>query len=140
LTAKSADNYQGEFRKIMEHEFAGKWKIIEALDMVEDYLSLSPDPHLMLQVDEKNKVTGSYQFGSQDGYIDGLIEHDNENLKLIFSFEGWDEADLVNGSGTFCIESGETYLLTMNYENGKIFCFRCQAIHGDLDATGDGAA
>jgi len=140
LTAKSADNYQGEFRKIMEHEFAGKWKIIEALDMVEDYLSLSPDPHLMLQVDEKNKVTGSYQFGSQDGYIDGLIEHDNENLKLIFYFEGWDEADLVNGSGTFCIESGDTYLLTMNYEKGNTFSFRCQATHGDLDATGDGSA
>jgi len=125
---------------VMEREFAGKWKIIEALDMEEDYISLSPDPHLMLQVDDKNMVTGSYQFGSQDGYIDGLIEPDNENLKLIFSFEGWDEADLVNGSGTFCIESGDTYLLTMNYEKGNTFCFRCQAINSDLDATGDGSA
>jgi hypothetical protein len=117
---------------VIESEFRGKWKVIEAVDMVEDYLSLLPDPHLLIQVDEKNVVTGSYQFGTQDGYIDGRFEKDEESLKLIFSFEGWDEADLVNGSGTFSVESGDTYLLTMNYENGNTFSFRCQATQNDL--------
>jgi hypothetical protein len=117
---------------VIESEFRGKWKVIEAVDMVEDYLSLLPDPHLLIQVDEKNVVTGSYQFGTQDGYIDGLFEKDEESLKLIFSFEGWDDADLVNGSGTFSVESGDTYLLTMNYENGNTFSFRCQATQNDL--------
>ncbi len=122
---------------VKESEFAGKWKVIEAVDMVEDYLSQSPDPHLLIQVDENNEVTGSYQFGTQDGYIDGRFERDNESLKLIFSFEGWDEADLVNGSGTFCFESGDIFLFTMNYENGNTFSFRCQKTLEDPTAADD---
>ena len=125
---------------VTESEFAGKWKVIEAVDMVEDYLSLSPDPHLLINVDEKNEVTGSYQFGTQDGYIDGRFEKDEESLKLIFSFEGWDDTDLVNGSGTFCVESGDTFLLTMHYENGNTFSFRCQATQNDLTTTADDIA
>lgn len=112
---------------VTESEFAGKWKVIEAVDMVEDYLSQSPDPHLLINVDEKNEVTGSYQFGAQDGYIDGRFERDEESLKLIFSFEGWDDTDLVNGSGTFCLESEDSFLLTMHYEKGDTLIFRCQA-------------
>jgi hypothetical protein len=122
---------------VTESEFAGKWKVIEAVDMVEDYLSQSPDPHLLIQVDEKNEVTGSYRFGVQDGYIDGIFEKNEESLKLVFSFEGWDEADLVNGSGTFCFESGDIYLLTMNYENGNTFGFRCQATQDDPTTADD---
>ena len=125
---------------ITESEFAGKWKVIEAVDMVEDYLSLSPDPHLLINVDEKNEVTGSYEFGVQNGYIDGKFQRDNESLMLIFSFEGWDDTDLVNGSGTFCFESEDTFLLTMNYEKGDTFSFRCQATQNDLTATADDAA
>jgi hypothetical protein len=125
---------------VTESEFAGKWKVIEAVDMVEDYLCQSPDPHLLIQVDEKNEVMGSYQFGSQDGYIDGRFERDEESLKLIFSFEGWDDTDLVNGSGTFSVESGDTFLLTMNYEKGDTFSFRCQATQNDLTTTADDAA
>jgi hypothetical protein len=136
-TAKIADNSHGGSKMVTESEFAGKWKVIEAVDMVEDYLSQSPDPHLLIQVDEKNEVTGSYRFGVQEGYIDGRFEKNEESLKLIFSFEGWDEADLVNGSGTFCFESGDTYLLTMNYENGNTFSFRCQATQDDLTTTAD---
>jgi hypothetical protein len=125
---------------VTESEFAGKWKVIEALDIVEDHISLSPDPYLLINVDEKNEVTGSYEFGVQNGYIDGRFERDNERLKLVFSFEGWDDTDLVNGSGTFRFESGDTYLLTMNYENGNTFSFRCLATQSDLTATADDIA
>jgi hypothetical protein len=140
LTAKIADNSCGGSRMVTESEFAGKWKVIEAMDMVEDYLSLSPDPHLLINVDEKNEVTGSYQFGAQDGYIDGRFERDEESLKLIFSFEGWDDTDLVNGYGTFCIESEDTFLLTMNYHMGDTFSFRCQPTQNDLTTNADDAA
>lgn len=117
---------------VTESEFAGKWKLIKAANMVEDDLSLSADSYLLIQVNEKNVVTGSYQFGSQEGYIDGRFEKDNESLKLIFSFEGWDEADLVNGSGTFGVESGDTFLFTMIHENGDTFNFRCRKIDKKL--------
>lgn len=125
---------------VIKSEFAGKWRVIETVDMVEDYLSKSPDPHILIQVDEGGKVTGNYQFGSQDGYIDGRLEQENESLKLIFSFEGWDEADLVNGSGTFCLESGDIYLLIMVYENGNTLSFRCQAVEDDLATNAEDAA
>lgn len=122
-------------RMVTENEFAGKWKVIEAVDMDEDYLRLSTDPYLLIQVNERGEVTGSYQFGTQEGYIDGRFEQDGESQKLIFSFEGWDEADLVNGSGTFCVESGDTFLFTMDHENGDTFRFRCQKTLED-PATG----
>ena len=124
---------------VTESEFAGKWKIIEAVNTVEDELSLSPDSYLLIQVNEKNEATGSYQFGTQDGYIDGQFEGDNESLKLIFSFEGWDEADLVNGSGTFGVESGDTFLFTMIHENGNTFSFRCRKTLEDPTTANDAA-
>jgi hypothetical protein len=126
-------------RMVSEREFAGKWKVIEAVKMVEDDLSLSPDSYLQITVNEKNVATGSYQFGTQDGYIDGRLEGYNENLMLIFSFEGWDEADLVNGSGTFCVESGDTFLFTMIHENGDTFSFRCRKILDDPTTAKDAA-
>ena len=140
LTAKIADNSHGGPRMVTESEFAGKWKVIEAVDMVEDDLSLSPDSYLLIQVNEKNEATGSYQFGTQDGYIDGRFEGDNESLMLIFSFEGWDEADLVNGSGTFGVESGDTFLFTMIHENGNTFSFRCRKTLEDPTTTANDAA
>jgi hypothetical protein len=140
IDCREGHNLQGGLSMDKESEFAGKWKIIEAIDMVEDYLSISPDPYLLIQVDEKNEVTGSYQFGTQDGYIDGRFERDNQSLKLVFSFEGWDEADLVNGSGSFCIESEDTYLLTMSYVTGNTFSFRCQATQEDLTTNAGDAA
>jgi hypothetical protein len=124
---------------VTESEFAGKWKIIEAMNMVEDDLSLSPDSYLLIQVNEKNVATGSYQFAAQDGYIDGRLEGDKQSMMLVFSFEGWNEADLVNGSGTFCFESGDTFLFTMNYENGDTFRFRCQKT-SEEPTTADHAA
>ncbi|MDD4446842.1 MAG: hypothetical protein PHN61_04105 [Methanothrix sp.] len=124
---------------VTESEFAGKWKLMKAMNMVEDDLSRSDDSYLLIQVNEKNVVTGSYQFGSQEGYIDGRFERDNESLKLIFSFEGWDEADLVTGFGTFGLESGETFLFTMVHENGDTFSFRCRKIIEDPE-TGKVAA
>jgi len=43
-----------------ERDFAGKWKVVEAMDLVDDYLSLTPDPHLLIEVKSKNEVTGNY--------------------------------------------------------------------------------
>jgi hypothetical protein len=127
IDSKKDDNSHGGSRMVTESEFAGKWKVIEAVDMAEDYLCPSPDQYLLINVNEKNEVTGSYEIGVQNGFIDGRFEKDQESLKLIFSFEGWDETDLVNGFGTFCFESGDTFLLTMRCKEGDTFSFRCQA-------------
>ena len=113
---------------IRESNFAGKWKVIEAMDMVDDYLSLTPDPHLKIEVSGKNEVTGSYLLGAQDGSIDGQFELDKESQRLLFSFEGSDEGDEVSGFGTASFESTDTLLLRMHYHMGDTYSFRCTRI------------
>jgi hypothetical protein len=111
---------------IKERDFAGKWRVVDAMDLVDDYLSLIPDPHFLIEVMSKNEVTGSYQFGAQDGCIDGRFEEDIENLRLIFSFEGSDEMDEVSGFGTAIFESLDTLILKMHYHMGDACSFRCK--------------
>ena len=111
---------------IKERDFAGKWKVVETMDLVDDYLDLMPDPHLFIDVKSKNEVTGNYQFGAQDGCISGHFEEDKENPRLIFSFEGSDEMDQVNGLGTAFLESPDTLLLKMHYHMGDTYSFRCK--------------
>jgi hypothetical protein len=107
-------------------DFAGKWRVVEAVDLIDDYLGLMPDPHLLIVVKNKNEVTGNYQFGTQDGCIDGHFEQDKENLRLIFSFEGSDEMDQVSGFGTVVFESPDTQLLKMHSHMGDTYSFRCK--------------
>jgi hypothetical protein len=113
---------------IKERDFAGKWRVVEAMDLVDDYLGLMPDPHLLIEVKSNNEVTGNYQFGTQDGCIDGHFEEDKEeNLQLIFSFEGSDEMDQVSGYGTAIFESiDDTLLLKMHYHMGDTYRFKCK--------------
>jgi hypothetical protein len=110
-----------------EKDFAGKWRVTEALDLVEDYLSLTPDPHVQLTVKNRKEVDGSYQFGAQDGLIDGRFKRDKEdNLRLVFSFEGSDEMDHVSGFGIAALEAQDTLLLEMHYHMDDTYSFRCK--------------
>lgn len=111
---------------ISEKDFAGKWKVDDAMDLVDDYLDLMPDPHLLIEVKNKNEATGNYQFGTQDGFIDGRFEREKENIRLIFSFEGSDEMDLVSGFGIVSFETSDTLFLTMHYHMGDTYSFRCK--------------
>jgi hypothetical protein len=120
-------NFVEAFRMIEERDFAGKWRVVEAMDLVDDYLGLMPDPHLLIKVGSRNEVTGNYQFGTQDGCIDGHFEEDKEeNLQPIFSFEGSDEMDQVSGFGTVISESNDTLLLKMHYYMGDTYSFKCK--------------
>jgi len=111
---------------IIANDFAGKWNIVEAMDMADDYLDLTPDPRIVIDVKGKNEVTGNYRFGAQDGFIDGHFEQDKEDLRLIFSFEGSDEGDDESGFGVAVFESLDTLLLKMYYHMGDAYSFRCK--------------
>ena len=111
-----------------ENDFTGKWEVIEAMDMMDDYLSLTPDPHLKIEVSGENEVAGSYQFGAEDGSIDGQFEPDKESQRLLFSFEGRDEGDDVSGFGTASLESSDTLILRMHYHMGDTYSFRCKRL------------
>lgn len=108
-------------------EFAGKWRVVEALDLVDDYLNLSPDPHILLEVKSEKEVSGGYQFGAQDGDIDGYFEKDQmDNIQLIFTFEGYDEMDRDSGYGTASFEAPGILLLTMHHHMGDTLSYRCR--------------
>ncbi|MGA9098188.1 MAG: hypothetical protein WB392_04575 [Methanotrichaceae archaeon] len=110
-------------------EFAGKWRVVEALDLVDDYLSISPDPHILLEVKSKSKkdVLGSYQFGVQDGVIDGHFEKDQMgNMRLVFTFDGCDEMDRDSGYGTASFEAPGVLLLVIHHHMGDTLNYRCR--------------
>lgn len=113
---------------IMERSgFSGKWHVIEALDLVDDYLSLSEDPHILIEAKSKSDVLGSYQFGVQNGEIDGHFEKDCQSkLQIIFTFEGSDEMDPVSGYGIASFEAPDTLLLTMHHHLGDTCRYRCK--------------
>lgn len=110
-----------------EMDFAGRWRIVEAPDMIEGYLDETPDPYIQINVESKDKVDGEYQFATQDGNIDGRFETDKEgNLRLLFSFEGSDEMTEVSGCGTATLESPDMLLLKMHYHMGDTSIFICK--------------
>ncbi len=109
-----------------EKDLAGKWQIVEAPDMAEGYLDLTPDPHIQITVRSKKEAEGQYQFGAQDGFIDGHFETDKcGHYRLVFSFEGSDEMDRANGRGTAILESPNKLLLMMHYHMGDTYSFKC---------------
>ena len=108
-------------------DFIGKWRVVEAPDMVKDYLDTTPDPHIQINIRKDNEVEGSYQFATQEGNIDGRLELDNGGyLRLEFSFEGSDEMDEVSGCGTATLANLETLILKMHYHMGDTYTFICK--------------
>jgi hypothetical protein len=101
------------------------------LDLADDYLNLSPDPHILIEVKSRNDVSGSYQFGASDGAIDGHFEKDQKgNMQLIFTFEGCDEMDTDNGYGTASFEAPGILFLTMHHHMGDTYSYRCRRDQG----------
>jgi len=108
-------------------EFAGKWRVIEAMDFDDDYLRESPDPHIFIEVKGEKDVLGSYHIDLQDGDIGGHFEKDCEgNLQLIFTFEGSDEMESVSGYGTASFEAPDVMLLRMHHHLGDTYSYRCK--------------
>ena len=55
-------------------DISGKWRVAELPDLADDYLDLSPDPHVMLELRGRGEIDGAYEFGAQSGTIDGRLE------------------------------------------------------------------
>lgn len=108
-------------------DLVGKWRVIEAMDFDDDYLSESPDPHIYIEMNDEGDISGGYHIYLQDGDIDGHFEKDcNGNLQLIFTFEGSDEMEPASGYGTACFEAPCVMLLKMHYHLGDGYSYRCK--------------
>jgi len=109
------------FRKT---DISGKWQVAGLPDLADDYLSLSPDPHVMLKLKSRGEVDGAYEFGAQSGTIDGRLEQLTDGrVRMSFTFEGNDELDPVHGYGEAILANENTLDGYMRYHLGDKYRF-----------------
>ena len=102
-------------------DLSGKWRVAEIPDLTEDYLDLTPDPHVMLEVRAQGEIDGTYQFGAESRELDG-------RLRLSFTFEDEAELDPVHGYGEATLVGENTLNGYMRYHQGDIYRFTWRRI------------
>lgn len=107
----------------------GKWQVARMPELVDDYLVLSPDPHVHLRSSTSKKLHGTYEFGLQSGDIDGKVEKNKDGqLILTFTFEGLDEMDPVHGYGSATLVDNNTLEGEMRYHMSDTYHFMWKRI------------
>lgn len=110
--------------KGVEVDLSGKWQVAEIPDLNEDYLDLTPDPHVMLEVRARGEIDGTYQFGAESGELDGRLGQLADGRKrLSFTFEGEAELDSVHGYGEAILVDENTLGGYMRYHQGDTYRF-----------------
>lgn len=105
-------------------DISGKWQVTGLPDLTDDYLDLTPDPHVLLELRRRGEVDGDYEFGAQSGTIDGQLERLTDGrVRLSFTFEGNDEMDPVHGYGEAILVKENTLDGYMRYHQGDKYRF-----------------
>lgn len=102
-------------------DLSGKWAVVELPSMMHDYLDLSPDPHVLITHDEFERFTATFQFGAQQGEIDGRVDEVWTHVAAIFfTFVGSDEGDEISGAAADVAYDAkdDTITGTMRYHQG----------------------
>ncbi len=102
-------------------DLSGKWAIVELSSMMDDYLDITPDPHVLITHTEFERFTGTYHFAAQNGEITGRVDEVfTDAAALFFTFVGSDEGDEVNGAAAdVAYHAGsDTITGTMRYHQG----------------------
>jgi hypothetical protein len=103
--------------------FTGIWDVVSSPDFDDDYLHMEVAPYVKLR-QERNRVEGEYRLGLQTGNVDGRLEGDN---RIVFSFEGMDEMDPVNGTGTAMLKC-DRLIFKLMYHYGDEYTFECEPV------------
>ncbi|MBE7554035.1 MAG: hypothetical protein HS126_23475 [Anaerolineales bacterium] len=98
--------------------FTGTWDIVSSPDFDDGYLSEEVSPYVKLK-QSGNTINGDYHVGYQQGHLDGRLEGEQ---RVIFSFEGMDEMEMVNGAGTLALED-DRLIFKLMYHQGDAFTF-----------------
>jgi hypothetical protein len=115
--------------KGVEVGLSGKWQVAEIPDLTEDYLDLTPDPHVMLEVRARSEIDGTYQFGAESGELDGRLgQLSDGRLQLRFTFEGEAELDPVHGYGEAVLVAENTLNGYLRYHQGDTYRFTWRRI------------
>lgn len=81
------------------HDLSGKWAVVELPSMTDDYLGLTPDPHVLITHIEFEQFSASFQFAAQQGEIDGRVDEVwTHAAAIFFTFVGTDEGDEISGA------------------------------------------
>jgi hypothetical protein len=96
----------------------GTWAIQSSPDFDESYLHLERPAYVTLRR-EGARIAGEYHVGVQAGSIDGREQPDGS---VLFSFEGMDEMDELNGAGTITADNNRL-TLTLRYHQGDDYMF-----------------
>jgi hypothetical protein len=102
-------------------DFTGVWDVVSSPNFDQDYLHREDIPYLKL-TQIGSSVDGEYLMGLQMGSIDGRLDGDG---RVVFSFEGMDELDEVNGAGTAVLK-GDSLTFTLMYHYGDDYTFECR--------------
>ena len=79
-------------------DLSGKW-VVELPSLSPDYLAQTTNPHVLIRHDEFYRFTATYQFGQQQGEIDGRVDEVWPNAAQLFlTFAGTDEGNIVFGA------------------------------------------
>ena len=80
-------------------DLTGKWVVVELPTMMEDYLGLTPDPHVLITHTQFEWFSATFQFGAQQGEIDGRVDEVwTHAAAIFFTFVGTDEGDEISGA------------------------------------------
>jgi hypothetical protein len=101
--------------------FTGTWDVVSSPDFDDDYLRMEVAPYVRLR-QGGDRVEGEYHLGLQMGNLDGRLEGDDH---IVFSFEGMDEMDAVNGAGTATLKD-DGLIFKLMYHLGDDFTFECE--------------
>ena len=101
--------------------FTGTWDVVSSPDFDDDYLHMEVSPYVRLR-QEGDRIEGEYHLGLQTGDVDGRLKGDD---RVVFSFEGMDEMDPVNGAGTATLK-GDRLIFKLMYHYGDEYTFECE--------------
>ena len=103
-------------------DLSGKWAVVELPTLPEDYLALSPDPHVLIRHEEFGRFSATYQFGAQRGEIDGRVDEVwPDAAQLFLTFAGTDGEDNVFGAAgdvAYNAQEEDTITGTFRYHHG----------------------
>jgi hypothetical protein len=115
--------------------------VVELPSMTDDYLDLTPDPHILITHDEFERFSASFQFGAQRGEIDGRVDEVwTHAAAIFFTFVGVDEGDEISGAAADVAFNAEedTITGTMRYHQGDDLPFVWRRVKARKKATKTG--
>jgi len=108
----------------LEVDLTGTWIVVSSPDFDDDYLYMETTPSVTLEQDD-TEVSGEFHIGLITGSLAGRWTGNY----VLFSFEGMDEMDPVNGVGTITLQD-RWMIFKLMIHLGDEFTFECELAEG----------